>query len=230
MSSWDDAPVERLRMSDAAYERLKHAIVTGELAPGEKIRDSDIAQRLGLSRTPVREALTRLADTGLVEAKPGVHTRITTLNRADVSATLVVLRSLDELAVRTAVPRLTAKDIEHMRRANDAFTKAVGRHDVVGAFAADDDFHAVMISAAGNPVLRRLIDQLHPQLHRILHRKFSTLLGSRDTIDHHAELIELCAGGDADGAARLSAEHWVHLGGLIDELFEADLGETPAKD
>ena len=116
-----------------------------------------------------------------------------------------------------------------MRHANDAFTKAVGRHDVVAAFAADDDFHAVMISAAGNPVLRRLIDQLHPQLHRILHRKFSTLLGGRDTIDHHGALIELCVDGDADGAARLSAEHWVHLGGLIDELFEADDLEPPGR-
>jgi DNA-binding GntR family transcriptional regulator len=209
-------------MSDAAYERLKDAIVRGELAPGEKIRDGDIAQRLGLSRTPVREALTRLADTGLVEAKPGVYTRITTLNRHDVAATLIVLRSLDDLAVRTGVPRLTNGDIDRMRQANVQFAQAVEQHDITRAFAADDAFHGVMIDAADNPVLRRMIDQLHPQIHRILYRKFSTLLGGHDTVDHHAKLIELCANGDAHGAAGRSAEHWVHLGGLIDELFESD--------
>ena len=209
-------------MSDAAYERLKEAIVSGELAPGEKIRDSEVAQRLGLSRTPVREALTRLADTGLVEAKPGVYTRITTLNRHDVAATLVVLRSLDELAVRTGVPRLTNGDIDRMRHANEQFAQAVDQHDISGSFAADDAFHGVMVDAADNPVLRRMIDQLHPQIHRILYRKFSTLLGGHDTVDHHAKLIELCANGDAPGAAGLSAEHWTHLGGLIDELFESD--------
>ncbi|WP_344682687.1 GntR family transcriptional regulator [Saccharopolyspora taberi] len=209
-------------MSDAAYERLKDAIVSGELAPGEKIRDAEVAQRLGLSRTPVREALTRLTDTGLVEAKPGVYARITTLNRHDVAATLVVLRSLDELAVRTGVPHMTADHLDRMRRANDDFARAVEQHDITGAFAADDAFHGVAIDAAGNPVLRRVIDQLHPQVHRILHRKFSTLLGGHDTVNHHAELVELCARGDADAAAVLSAEHWTHLGGLIDDLFEAD--------
>jgi DNA-binding GntR family transcriptional regulator len=209
-------------MSEAAYERLKDAIVSGELAPGEKIRDSDIAQRLGLSRTPVREALTRLADTGLVEAKPGVYTRITTLNRHDVAATLVVLRSLDELAMRTGVPRLSTDDIDRMRQANEEFTQAVEQVDIARAFAADDAFHGIVIDASGNPVVRRVIDQLHPQIHRILYRKFSTLLGGHDTIDHHAKLIDLCANSDAHGAAELSAEHWAHLGGLIDELFKTD--------
>lgn len=227
MPRWDEGPVERPKMSDAAYERLKDAIVRGELEPGEKIRDGEIAERLGLSRTPVREALTRLVDTGLVEAKPGVYTRITTLNRTDVAATLAVLRALDELAVRTGVPHLTPAGITRMRQANEHFAQAVDQQDITGAFAADDTLHGIVADAAGNPVLSRLIDQLHPQIHRILYRKFSTLLGGHDTIDHHAKFIELCASGDADGAAALSAEHWAHLGGLIDELFESnDLGET----
>ncbi|MFI6302851.1 GntR family transcriptional regulator [Amycolatopsis thailandensis] len=222
MSRWDEVPLERQRLSDAAYDRLKDAIISGELAPGERIKDGDLAQRLGLSRTPVREALTRLADTGLVEAKPGVYTRITTLDRRDVAATLAVLRSLDELAVRTGVPHLASNDIGRMKRANDRFARAVSRQDVTSAFSADDAFHDVLVDAAGNPVLRRVIDQLHPQIHRILHRKFSTLLGGHDTLTHHEELLRLCADGDADGAAALSSEHWTHLGGLIDQLFDTD--------
>jgi DNA-binding GntR family transcriptional regulator len=209
-------------MSNVAYDRLRDSIVRGELHPGEKIKDSELATRMGLSRTPVREALTRLVDSGLVEAKPGVYTRITTLNRDDVAATLAVLRSLDELAVRTGVPNLTKGDLAAMRRANQRFSTAVEQKKAIEAFHADDAFHGIVISAANNPVLSRVIEQLHPQIHRILYRKFSSLVGGRDTIDHHTELIELCARGDAAAAATLSADHWSRLGGLINELFESN--------
>lgn len=209
-------------MSNVAYDRLRDAIVRGELRPGEKIKDSELAARMGLSRTPIREALTRLVDTGLVEAKPGVYTRITTLDRDDVAATLAVLRSLDELAVRTGVPNLTKHDLAAMRRANQRFSAAVEQKKAIEAFHADDAFHGIVIGAAKNPVLSRVIEQLHPQIHRILYRKFSSLVGGRDTIDHHTELIGLCASGDAEAAATLSADHWSRLGGLINDLFESN--------
>src|SRR6476620_6072388 len=138
-----DWSVERPRMSDVAYERIRQAIVTGELEPGTKIKDSELAVRLGLSRTPVREAIARLADTGLVEAKPGVYTMVTTLNRADVEATLSVVEVLDQLAVRTAVPNLTTADITTMRQANTRFAAAVKKNDTQAALAADDTLHGV---------------------------------------------------------------------------------------
>jgi DNA-binding GntR family transcriptional regulator len=209
-------------MSDAAYERLRDAIVRGELAPGEKIKDGDLAEMLGLSRTPVREALTRLADSGLVESKPGVYTRVATLNHDDVTANLAVLKALDSLAMEAAVPRLTDRDFQSMRQANRKFAKAVKNHDVEEALAADDAFHHVIIEAAGNPVIARIIEQLHPQLHRILYRKFSGLLGGEDTVNHHEQLVRVCEQGDAQAAAAMSGKHWAHLGELITRLFDSD--------
>jgi DNA-binding GntR family transcriptional regulator len=217
-----DSPVERRRLSDIAYERLRNAIVTGELPAGEKVRDAQLSARLGLSRTPVREALARLVDSGLVEAKPGVHTRVSSLSRHDVENTLSVLQALDQLAVRTAVPRLTPADIDAMQAAQADFAKASRSDDVVAALAADDEFHGVVIRAADNPVLARLIDQIHPMVHRVLYRKFSSIMGGQDTIEHHDRLVDLCAAGDADQAAIVSADHWRHLGGLIGELFDAE--------
>ncbi|MGW9596067.1 GntR family transcriptional regulator [Streptomyces chartreusis] len=217
-----DSPVPRRLLSDEVYDRLRDSIVRGALAPGEKVRDSELAERLGLSRTPVREALARLADAGLIEAKPGVHTRIATLNRRDVEKTLAVLRSLDQLAIETAVPRLTANDLQLMRQANTDFERAVAVNDTDAALAADDRFHAVPLAVADNPVLGRIIEQLHPQIHRILYRKFATLLGGRNTIEHHGRLVEVCASGDARAAADLSAEHWSALGGHINRLFDTN--------
>ncbi len=209
-------------MSDVAFDRIRDAIVTGELAPGSQIKDSELAEYLGLSRTPVREALARLVDTGLVEAKPAAYTRVTALDRADVETTLAVIEVLDQLAVTSAVPNLTDKMIDTMRTANKDFAKAVQKNDISTALSADDRLHSVIIDAAANPVLKRLIHQVHPQIHRIYYRKFSSLLGGQDTIDHHNELIELCAAHDADAAAKLSAQHHRYLGGLIGELFDAD--------
>ena len=217
-----DRPVSRRLLSDEVFDRLRDSIVRGELVPGEKVRDGELAERLGLSRTPVREALARLADTGLVEARPGVYTRITTLNRRDVEKTLAVLRSLDQLALETAVPLMTRQDLERMREANRDFERAGAANDTSAALAADDRFHAVPIAAADNPVLSRIIEQLHPQIHRILYRKFSTLLGGRNTIEHHDQLVEVCATGDAHAAAELSGHHWSQLGGHINELFDTN--------
>jgi DNA-binding GntR family transcriptional regulator len=215
-----DSPISRRLLSDEVFQRLRDSIVRGELAPGEKVKDAELAERFGLSRTPVREALTRLADTGLVEAKPGVYTRITTLNRRDVEKTLAVLRALDQLAVETAVPLMAPEHIARMRTANSDFERAVATDDIPGALAADDRFHAVVVDAADNAVLSRMVDQLHPHIHRILYRKFPTLLGGRNTIDHHNQLIEICATGNAAAAAMLSTQHWSALGGHINKLFD----------
>lgn len=216
------ASLKRPPLRFEAYDVLLNAIIRGELAPGEQIKDSQIAARLGLSRTPVREAISRLLDVGLVESKPGVYTRITVPDRTSVLATLKVLRALDDVAVRDAVPAMTPEHIARLREANRMFDEAVRSGDAMRAIGADDGLHAIIVEAAGNPVVARLLQQLHPQIHRILFRKFSSLLGGRDTINHHDELIRLCAAGDADAAAALSAEHWSRLGELIEDLFEGD--------
>ncbi|MDR6558619.1 DNA-binding GntR family transcriptional regulator [Arthrobacter pascens] len=80
----------------------------------------------------------------------------------------------------------------------------------------------MVIDAAGNPVIKRIIEQLHPQLHRILYRKFSGLLGGEETIKHHDELIGVCEQRDAEAAAAMSGEHWSRLGDLISGLFDSN--------
>lgn len=212
-------------MRATAYDVLRDAIIRGELAPGEPIKDTELAAQLGLSRTPVREALARLAEAGLVESKPGAFTRVTRLDRRDVEGMLAVLRTLHSLAVSTAVPHLTEHHLQELRDANGRLADAVERHEIGDALAADDSFHKVIVEASDNPVLERLLDQLHPMLHRILFREFSTLLGGRDTVEHHARLIELCERKDAPEAAEFSAAHWSRLGGLIGKLFDEDFAD-----
>jgi DNA-binding GntR family transcriptional regulator len=211
---------QRSLMWQDAYQVLTEAIVRGDLAPGEQVRDSEIAERLGLSRTPVREAMSRLVDVGLIESKVGAYTRVTSLNRKDAEASLAVLKALDQLAVREGLQRLDAKSRQAMEKANRDFVKAVEQGSAWRALEADDRFHGVLVELADNPLLTRLMTQIHPQIHRILYRKFSTLLGSRETVEHHERLLELCRAGEVETVVRASAEHWEHLGGLIDAFFD----------
>src|SRR5918998_472743 len=138
-------PVRRVLLRDQALTLLREAIVTGDLAPGEVIKDADLAERLGLSVAPVRAALARLADEGLVEAKPQSHTRVTPLVVDQVRDAAVVVRSMHELAAREAVGRLDEADVEAMRRANADFAAAVDAGDLDAALEADDRLHGLLL-------------------------------------------------------------------------------------
>src|SRR3712207_9090790 len=93
------APISRVLLRDVALERIRAAIVSGDLEPGTVVKDAELAARLGLSVAPVRAALARLADEGLVEAKPQSHTRVTPLRVREIRDAAVVVRAIDRKSV-----------------------------------------------------------------------------------------------------------------------------------
>jgi DNA-binding GntR family transcriptional regulator len=202
-----DASIDRSLLRDDVFSRLRDAITDGTLAPGEQLRDLELAAWLGVSRTPVREALLRLADAGLVEAKPGRSTTVSTLDvRAEREARDVVA-AMHELAVREAVTRLTRNDLKAMRDANRRFAAALKAGDLDAALRADDDLHAVPVTVAANRAAGVVLDQFTPVVRRAERLRFTTL-GGRASITRHNALIRLCADGDAEGAARVAFDTW----------------------
>src|ERR687896_2696656 len=109
------AAIDRRLLRDDVYGRLRDAIVDGTLAPGEQLRDAELAAWLGVSRTPVREALLRLAEAGLVVAHPGRSTTVSTLDMRAVRDARDVVAAMQEVAVREAVGNLTEAHLEVMR-------------------------------------------------------------------------------------------------------------------
>ncbi|GAA4626399.1 GntR family transcriptional regulator [Actinoallomurus vinaceus] len=208
--------LDRSLLRDQAYRMLRDAIVDGDLAPGEIIRDGELAERVGLSRTPVREALARLSDEGLVETKPHAYTRVTPLVVRDVRDAYVVVRAMHELAVRTAVPVLTERHLETMRVANARFAAALDTGDVQAALAADDELHDVPVAAAGNRAVAATIERYLPLIRRLERLRFGSLPGRR-SIALHDRLINACAAGDAEAAVAATAEIWATLGDLLDK-------------
>lgn len=200
-------PVRRTLLRESAYEAIRDAIVRGDLPPGASVRDADLAERLGLSRAPVRDALARLVDEGLVETKPQSYTRVTALVPRDVRDAAIVVHAMHELAARAAVPLLTPADIEAMREANVRFEAATRAGDVDAAMRADDELHDVLVRVGGNRAVAATIERYMPLIRRLEHQQFSAASAHR-SVALHDELIEACASGDAEQAADLTARIW----------------------
>jgi DNA-binding GntR family transcriptional regulator len=209
----------RSLLREDAYRAIRDAIVDGTLTPGERLNDGDLAQWLGVSRTPVREALAHLEQAGLVHTKPGRYTMVSPLDIRAVRAAQSVTAAMHELAVREALPHLSAADLDAMRAANARFADALRRDDVDAAIAADDDFHGVPVTVCANPAVRSVLEQFTPLLRRLERLRFSSLSG-RESVAQHDQIVALCEAGDAYGAAQATGANWHTLVPLLDTTPE----------
>jgi DNA-binding GntR family transcriptional regulator len=200
----------RVLLRDQAAARIREAIVAGDLPPGAVIKDAVLAERLGLSVAPVRAALARLADEGLVESKPQSHTRVTPLVVRQVRDAAAVVRAMHELAAREAVGRATDDDVAAMRAANARFATAVEGHDIDAALAADDDLHAVLLARCGNAAATATAARFTPLIRRLERQRFAAADGRR-SVEVHDRLIAACAARDVEAAVAVTTEIWTAL-------------------
>ena len=215
------AETSRTLLRDQAYVRLRDAILNGTLEPGEQLKDAEIAEWLGLSRTPILEALARLEEYGLVETAPNRYTRVTPLTAGDARDAFTVVAALHSLAALLGVPRVEESELATMRKANEDFAAALRANDVDRALAADDRFHSVLVQASANREIARSLERLTPKVTRLERARFGSLAGGR-SIEQHDEIIVLCASGQAEAAARAVRENWLSLGALIDQTFDRE--------
>jgi len=205
----DGRPIDRTLLRNNVYERLRDAVVAGTFAPGEQLKDVELATWLGVSRTPVREALLRLAASGLVVAQPGKSTTVSAIDERAVRDARDVLAAMHQLAVRETVAILTDDDLDRMRAANRSFSAAIAAGDVDAALAADDELHAVPVRALGNKAVAAVLDQFGPVVRRVERMRFAS--SGIASVEAHDELIALCAARDTEGAAAAAFETWHSL-------------------
>ncbi|WP_250002885.1 GntR family transcriptional regulator [Actinoplanes sp. M2I2] len=210
--------VERRLLRTTAYESIRDAVVRGDLAPGAVLNSADLAGRLGLSRAPVRDALARLADEGLVEMKPQSYTRVTPVLPREVRDAVAVVRAMHELAASATAGALSGDDLEAMGEANRRFEAAARRGDIDAAMAADDDLHGVLVRASGNRALAATIERYTPLIRRLERLQFARS-HARRSVERHDDLIAACAAGDAATATHLTGLIWRSLEDLgVDDV------------
>lgn len=205
----DSAGVDRSLLRDDVYRRLRDAIVDGTFAPGEQLKDGELADWLGVSRTPIREALLRLGTSGLVVAVPGRSTTVTAIDAKATHDARDVIAAMHSLAVRQMAGRLSDGDLDRMKEANRRFADAVASGDVEAAHQADDDLHMIPVVATGNLALASVIEHFGPLVRRAERLRFTR--DGRTSVDLHDQLIDLLARGDAEQAAAVAFDIWHSL-------------------
>ena len=199
--------VERVCLRDAAYDRLRGWILDGTLAPGEPLRDESLAEALGMSRTPIREALARLAEEGLVTTTPTRRTFVSPVTLAQAREVYPIVVALEALALRQALPHVTPKALAEMRAANARLAAALDACDTCAALDADRALHGAIIAMSGNGELQAMLAALICKVQRI-ERAFWGAADRRESVADHEHLIARMEAGDAAGAQAALARNW----------------------
>lgn len=180
---------EYLPLRDVVFNTLRQAILKGELKPGERLMEIQLANKLGVSRTPVREAIRKLELEGLVLMIPRKGAEVAEITRQDMEDVLEVRTALEELAVKDACDHITDAQLSELKKASNEFKKALleGK-DLVTCADADMHFHDVILSATNNRRLIQMLNNLSEQMYRYRmeylkdERTHKTLIEERDAI------------------------------------------------
>ena len=193
---------------EEVYTQLSAWIIDGTLAPGEPLRDHDIAAQLGISRTPVREALRRLEDEGFVETALNRWTRVTPLLAARAAELYPVVEALEGLALRLAAPTFTSAALETLNTFDEQLQTALRAGDAFGAVEADTAFHNVWILKSGNGELQQTLGSLKRKLRRVEQAYFNAAASGQASLDEHEAIRHALRAGDFEGAVRAVQDNW----------------------
>ena len=157
---------EYLPLRDVVFKTLREAILRGDLKPGERLMELQLAAKLGVSRTPIREAIRMLQQEGLVVTIPRRGAEVAAMTEKDMEDVLQVREALEILAVQLASEKITKEQIAELEERLKAFEQAVETAEVKQIAQSDIDFHDLIYTAAENPRLVVLLNNLREQIYR----------------------------------------------------------------
>jgi DNA-binding GntR family transcriptional regulator len=217
----NDPSQQFVNAQELAYATLRDWILHGPLRPGEPLRDIDIAEQLGISRTPVREALIRLAQDGLVESARGRGTKVTDLKIEQAPQLFEVGAVLDGYAAKVAATRLGPADLEQLR---DVLKKMEDARGSSLLAEIDRDFHLIYYLRTGNDVLVAMLGQVTNDLMRIERHAWGHADIWATACDEHRALMAAFERGDAEAAEAAATENWRRSWDRIDALLRHSPG------
>lgn len=198
---------------DNAYERLKTEILNGQLPPGFQAPEPDIATRLGMSRTPVREALIRLEADGLVGLVPRRGAKVLPISLQDICEIYEILSALEALAAGTACGKASDETLAQIEDVLTSADAALERQDIEAWAIADDRFHRLIAKASGNLRLEAEIEGFLDQVYRANTVLLRLNKAPASNAADHRKMLEAIREGDTDSAAETARVH--RLNGLI---------------
>ncbi|MFF1610265.1 FCD domain-containing protein [Amycolatopsis sp. NPDC058278] len=207
----DPVPVvarEATLLSDHAYEAVRGWIITGQLPPGSRIVESDVAGALGTSQTPAREAIRRLALEGLITHRPRLGNFVTEISQVEAREAREARVLLETAAARRATGRLTPTEVSRLRLEVTHMSNAARSNDIVAFREADLRFHRLVCALGGNSMLLRLWTTIEPALWQLQVVSSAMFTGDWNLMAaRHGELVDALVGHDPNEAVRLFTAH-----------------------
>jgi len=198
-------------LSTDTYDRLRHAIVTAQLQPNERLVESDLMQLLGTSRFAVRTALVRLAQEGLVEHERNRGAKVRLVGEDEAAEILESRLALEGLAARSAATRATPEHVAELRGIVAEMRSLLDAGDLLGASDLNARLHARLLDISGNGTVARLVGMLNSQLVRFQYRTIMLPGRTERSFEEHSAIVDAVAAGDPDAAEAAMRRHLSHV-------------------
>ena len=198
---------EFLPLRDVVFNTLRQAILTGELKPGERLMEIHLANKLGVSRTPIREAIRKLELEGLVTMIPRRGAEVAQITEKSMNDVLEVRRAMDALCTELACERISEEEIEALKAASENFAEAAKTKDIRKVAQADVEFHDIILKATGNVRLVQLVNNLAEQMYRYRFEYLKDVSRYSSLTEEHRVIFESIKNRDKEAAIGAAELH-----------------------
>ena len=198
---------EYLPLRDVVFNTLRQAILKGELAPGERLMEIQLAEKLGVSRTPIREAIRKLELEGLVLMIPRKGAEVAKISEKSLKDVLEVRRSLEELAIELACQRMTDTDLQELERKQKKFCEAISRGSAMDIAESDESYHDVIYNCTRNTRLVQILNNLREQMYRYRFEYIKDESTHEQLIAEHRILLDCIQNKDKETEAKNAKLH-----------------------
>jgi DNA-binding GntR family transcriptional regulator len=222
--------VPRTGLHEQAAARLRTMIVRGELSPGQQLGEADLSDALGISRTPLREALKQLATEGLVELRLNHSAVVAPFRRAELNELFEAVSGIERCAAELAAARMESSDMERLAALQDKIEWHHGRGELREYFHTNQQIHSAIVDFARNAVLKATHEALLARAERARFFALSTLGRWDESVREHQEILAALKAGDAARAGQLLGHHVRRTGEIVAETLDGKGDEAAAPD
>ena len=205
---------EYLPLRDVVFNTLRRAILRGELTPGQRLMEIQLADKMGVSRTPVREAIRKLELEGLVVMMPRKGAEVAHISGKNLRDVLEVRRALEELAGELACERMSEEEFALLEQANRRFASVIGSDDITVIAQADEEFHSLIYQATDNDRLVQMVNHLREQMYRYRIEHIKDKSQRKSLVKEHQEIIRALTGRDVE-LTRKSIRNHIYMQEVI---------------
>lgn len=194
-------------LREIVYEELKRRIMTGMITPHTRMMEVDLAEDMGVSRTPVREAIRKLEKEGLVTIEPRKGAYASDISTEDMVNVLTVREELEALAAGIAASRITGEQISRMEHLTDLYAQAIEANDTAAIIDYDEQFHQAIVSVTDNRTLIQFVSNLQELVLRFRYLYYEDFSRYRNMPEEHHHIIDALKSGDEKRASEVVREH-----------------------